>query len=110
MESSRWKARPPSHRGRKKIHIQAPPEKAAGFPITLQPAACCLPQLGLMHHVSPLEHLQEFSISLLQLNKASRALPDQVLARKVGPGAKLPGFESQIYPLAACVTLASWLE
>lgn len=51
-----------------------------------------------------LEHLQEFSISLLHLNKVSETLPDQVLAENVGPGAKLPGFESQFCPLAACVT------
>lgn len=52
MESSGWKARPPSCTGRKRIHIQAPEEKAVGFPITRYPAACCLPQLGRMHHVS----------------------------------------------------------
>ena len=52
MESSRWKTRPPSCRGRKRIHIQAPPEKAVGFPITPHPATCCLPQLGWMHHIS----------------------------------------------------------
>ena len=44
----------------------------------------------------PLKQLQEFSSSLLHLNKTSKTLPDQVLAENVGPGAKLPGFESQL--------------
>lgn len=65
-----------------------------GFPITGTLLHAAFPQLGEdAPRLLPFEHLQEFSGSLLlHLNKASKTLPEQVLAENVGPGAKLPGF------------------
>lgn len=36
-------------------------------------------------------------MSLVQLSKVFKALSDQVVDENTGPGARLPGFKSQIY-------------
>lgn len=92
MESNRWEDRPPRYRARKGICGQALLEKAVGLPITLYLAACCLPRLGWMDHVSfPSNTLRNSPFLCL------KALPNQVVAENVGPGARLPGFKSQLY-------------
>lgn len=62
-----------------------------GSGVSHHPVPCCmLPSTAREDapRLLPFEHLQEFSGSLLlHLNKASKTLPEQVLAENMGPGA-----------------------